>query len=159
MLKPGCDSFLKRRMHSTFSIGLAAGVTALLLSAVPAARPASAQSVKSQWDGIYTEAQAARGEKLYAANCAPCHTWNLKGNEIGPALTGPSFAGRWNGKPVGDLFEYTQAMMPQFSPGGLTRQQNADILAFMLRAGSAPAGRAEFPSRPDGLASLTFVAR
>src|SRR5688500_3856915 len=124
-------------MHSTFTLGLAAGVTALMLSAVPAVRPASAQSVKSQWDGIYTQAQAARGEKLYAANCAPCHNWDLKGNEIGPALTGPSFAGRWNGKPMGDLFEYTQAMMPQFSPGGLTRQQNADILAFMLRTGSA----------------------
>ncbi len=78
-------------MHPTFTLGLAAGAAALILSAVPAVRPASAQSVKSQWDGIYTDAQAARGERLYAANCAPCHNWDLKGNEIGPLRTSGHF--------------------------------------------------------------------
>ena len=145
-------------MHFKGAFGLFV-VTAALLFVWSAVPPAAAQGMKSQWDGIYTEAQAARGEKLYAANCAACHNWDLKGNEIGPALTGPSFAGRWNGKPMRDLFDYTQALMPQTSPGGLTRQQNADILAFMFRTGSAPAGKTEFPARADGLAPLTYVAK
>ena len=140
-------------------LALLAAPAALLLLVRLASVPASAQSTKSQWDGIYTDAQASRGEKLYAANCAACHNWNLKGNEIGPALTGPAFAGRWNGRPMSDLFDYTQALMPQNSPGGLTRQQNADILAFVFRTGAAPAGKAEFPSRADALAPLTYIAK
>jgi mono/diheme cytochrome c family protein len=148
-------------MTAKFVVAVAAGATALAIAMFPAVRPAAAQAtkVKSQWDGVYTDAQAARGEKLYAGNCAPCHNWDLKGNEIGPALTGPSFAGRWNGKPLGDLFEYTQAMMPQISPGGLTRQQNADILAFIFKTAAAPAGKTELSPRPDALAPLTFIAR
>ena len=34
---------------------------------------------KSQWDGVYTEAQAKRGEGLYAQYCASCHGPDLAG--------------------------------------------------------------------------------
>jgi quinoprotein glucose dehydrogenase len=121
--------------------------------------PIAAQSARSQWDGVYTAPQAKRGEALYATNCAPCHSWDLKGTEIAPALAGPSFAGRWNGKPIGELLDYTWALMPQFAPGGLTRQQNADILAFMFQSGGASAGKAELPTDAERLKTLTYVAR
>ena len=32
-----------------------------------------AQQAKSQWDGVYTEDQAKRGEGLYSQYCASCH--------------------------------------------------------------------------------------
>src|SRR5262249_50257110 len=44
----------------------------------------SAQQTKTQWNGIYTEAQAARGEPLYAQNCASCHGPELTGGEMAP---------------------------------------------------------------------------
>ncbi len=131
------------------SIGIAVGV--LVRS------PLRAQEVASQWDGIYTAAQAQRGEPLYAENCAPCHRWDLKGNEIGPALAGEAFSARWDGRLLAELFDYTRALMPQNSPGGLSRQQTADVLAFMLRTGGVPPGRTEFPARTEDLGQILYL--
>lgn len=136
----------------------AVAVLGLVLALASAGTPA-AQGAKSQWDGIYTAAQAKRGEALYALNCAPCHSWNLAGNEIGPALTGLAFTARWSGRSIGELFDYTRALMPANSPGGLTAQQNADILAFMFQVGRAPTGSTELPSGSEKLASVMFVAK
>ena len=47
------------------------------------------------WQGVYTEAQAARGEKAYKLACGYCHKDNLAGgffddgNGRAPALAGP----------------------------------------------------------------------
>jgi mono/diheme cytochrome c family protein len=136
----------------------AVGITALVTMA-SVAPGAWGQGLKSQWDGIYTSAQATRGASLYEANCAPCHRWDLKGTEIAPALTGPAFTGRWNGRPIGDLLDYTWALMPQFRPGGLSRQQNADLLAFIFQVGGAAAGRVELAADAESLKVLTFVAK
>jgi mono/diheme cytochrome c family protein len=32
-----------------------------------------AQGPRSVWDGVYTEAQAKRGEALFGENCVTCH--------------------------------------------------------------------------------------
>jgi quinoprotein glucose dehydrogenase len=145
-------------MNRTLSVSLVAGVL-LGAGALSSRPPVAAQGTTSQRDGVYSAAQADRGETLYASNCAPCHNWDLTGTEIAPALTGPSFGGRWTGKSLAQLFDYTQALMPQNSPGGLSRQQNADILAFMFRSGNAPPGQTELPIEPDRLSELTYVAR
>ena len=34
---------------------------------------AAGQAPRSVWDGVYTEAQAVRGEKVSAEHCARCH--------------------------------------------------------------------------------------
>jgi len=47
--------------------------------------------------------------------------------------------------------------MPLNSPDGLTRQQNADILAFILQEAKFPAGSGELPSQPDLLQQIQFV--
>jgi mono/diheme cytochrome c family protein len=145
-------------MNRTLAVSLVASV--LLGTGALSSRPrVAAQGTTSQWDGVYTAAQADRGEALYASNCAPCHNWDLTGTEIAPALAGSSFGGRWTGKSLAKLFDYTQALMPQNSPGGLTRQQNADILAFVFQSGNAPPGPTELPIDPDRLSQLTYVAR
>ena len=38
--------------------------------------------------------------------------------------------------------------MPLHSPGGLRPQQNADVLAFILRAAKFPAGQTELTAGP-----------
>ena len=146
-------------MSRTSVLGLVAWGAALGAAVVSSGPLASAQGTRSQWDAVYTVAQAKRGEALYAPNCAPCHNWNLGGNEIGPALTGPSFGARWDGRSLADLLDYTQALMPQNSPGGLSRQQNADILAFVFQTGGAPAGKTEFPVQRDVLSQITYAVK
>ncbi len=148
-----------RRTHP-LTVLLAAGVASLSVAGEVAVRsPLQAQEVTSQWAGVYTVAQADRGEPLYADNCAACHNWDLTGNEIGPALAGDAFSLRWDGRLLAELFDYTQALMPQNSPGGLSRRQTADILAFMLRTDGVPPGRTEFPARAEDLGEALYQRR
>lgn len=117
-----------------------------------------AQQVKSQWDGIYSEAQATRGQALYVENCVICHASTLAGTDAAPALTGAGFIGKWHNRPLDELFEFMQTAMPVQSPGGLSRQQNADILAYMLRSGEFPSGQTELTADRGLLRQIYFLA-
>src|SRR5215475_2503916 len=72
----------------------AAGV--VLVSLVPVAR---AQTTRTANDGVYSEAQAARGRTLYQEKCAKCHGDTLQGRTA-PPLTGESFLGVWGTQPL-----------------------------------------------------------
>lgn len=130
--------------------------------------PLNAQSGASVWDGIYTSDQAQRGQALYQQQCAACHGDNLEGdaqtdrakrlNRALPPLSGDGFKGNWNGRPLSDLFDKIRNTMPWDDPGKLSLKQNADILAYVLKANQFPAGSKELPSEPDALADITFEA-
>jgi mono/diheme cytochrome c family protein len=141
--------------------GQVASATASLVLVVVAlmcgSQRSSAQQGKTQWDGVYSEAQANRGRAIYSDVCAVCHSSNLYGTELAPALTSAALIVRWGNRPLADLFEYTQVFMPFNSPGGLTRQQNADILAFILQQARFPAGRADLPAQADDLKQIMLA--
>jgi mono/diheme cytochrome c family protein len=118
----------------------------------------SAQDNKSQWDGVYTPDQAKRGATLYAEKCASCHGADMNGGEMAPGLVGGEFSANWNDLSLGDLFERMRISMPQNDPGSLSRQQNADILAFMLERGRYPTGTSELPSQTEVLHMFKFLA-
>ena len=63
-----------------------------------------------------------------------------------PPLVGGAFTSNWNDLTVGDLFERIRTTMPLDNPGRLSRQQNADVIAFVLKANNWPAGAAELPA-------------
>src|ERR1700745_2061023 len=106
-----------------------------------AAWAGSAQAqTASVWDGVYTDAQAARGEAGFGAHCANCHGANLGGTGEAPALAGPQFLSDFDGLTLGDLFDRIRTTMPQDNPGSLMRDQYADILAFILKANALPSG-------------------
>jgi S-disulfanyl-L-cysteine oxidoreductase SoxD len=117
-----------------------------------------AQTSRSVWDGVYTSEQSSRGAGLYAAQCASCHGSELTGGESAPPLTGGQFSSNWNGLTVGDLFERIRISMPADRPGRLTREQDADILAFILRVGDFPAGKAELEHQTEVLNQIRFEA-
>lgn len=114
---------------------------------------------RSVWDGVYTEEQATRGQALYSQECASCHGGELTGGEMAPPLAGGEFMAGWDGLTVGDLFERTRISMPQNSPGSLSGQQNADILAFMFSANKFPAGTAEMPKEAGILRQIKFEVK
>jgi mono/diheme cytochrome c family protein len=94
-------------------------------------------------EGVYTDEQAARGAQLFQQSCAVCHGASLGGLGEAPALVGAQFIGDFNGLTVGDLFERIRTTMPLNNPGGLTREDYAAILAFMLKSnGFRKIGRA-----------------
>jgi len=119
---------------------------------------ADAWAEPSVWDGIYTTAQAKRGQALYAKQCASCHRENLEGHGPTPSLAGSEFLERWDGQTVDDLFEKMQESMPADHPGSLSREQNAAILAFILGVNEFPAGEAELRSESEWLAKIRFQA-
>jgi mono/diheme cytochrome c family protein len=116
----------------------------------------SAQN-RTTWDGVYTEDQAKRGEALYEEHCGRCHGAALQGNGEGALpLTGSIFMATWNGVEMGAMLERVRLSMPQDKPGKMSRQEIADLLAFVLRSNKFPAGESELPRQPDLLNSITF---
>ena len=77
---------------------------------------------------------------------------------MAPPLTGPVFAATWNGVTLGDLIERMRVTMPQNRPGSLSRQQNADLLAFILSVGRLPAGKTELARQTEILSQIRFLA-
>ena len=112
----------------------------------------------SVWDGIYTEEQAKRGETLYLQRCASCHMPDLTGGDMTPGLASAEFKSNWSGLSVDDLFERIKISMPQNDPGSLSRQQTADILAFVLSKDGFPAGETELAREAEVLKQIRFEA-
>ena|SRR5205809_6654788 len=141
-----------------FTVAVAALFGIVAFGATGTRGTVSAQQAKTQWDGVYTADQAKRGEGLYSQYCASCHGPDLAGGEMAPGLTGGEFSSNWNDLSLGDLFERMRVSMPQNSPGSLSRQQDADILAFVLSKSKFPAGTAELPTQTEQLNAIKFMA-
>ena len=92
--------------------------------------------------GVYSAAQAARGEQIYRAQCGNCHGAAMDG-AVGPPLAGQDFLANWSGRPLANLAEQIQKTMPFDQPGSLSRQQSADLVAYMLQVGKFPPGQAD----------------
>lgn len=137
-----------------FLLGLA--LIASSFWAMRAQEPAESRSV---WDGVYTEEQAKRGEAVYKKQCGACHGEMLTGGESAPPLTGGAFQANWNGLTLGDLFDRIRKTMPQSKPGSLTRQQGADVLAFMLSMNKFPAGKTELYRQSEMLKEIRFETK
>jgi S-disulfanyl-L-cysteine oxidoreductase SoxD len=100
-----------------------------------------AAASRSVWDGVYTKAQASRGQTVYAEECMRCHGENLGGGEGGPPLAGKEFLEKWNGKTAGTLFGLMRKTMPSDDPGNLSTRQYSDLVAYMLSVNGFPAGQ------------------
>jgi mono/diheme cytochrome c family protein len=112
---------------------------------------------RTVWDGVYTDEQATRGEALYGEHCVKCHGATLQGNGEGALpLTGGTFKSTWNGVSMGAMFDRVRMSMPQDKPATMTRQQVADVLAFILRANKFPAGKSELARQTDLLNAIEF---
>jgi mono/diheme cytochrome c family protein len=118
-----------------------------------------AQTRTSTRDGVYTDAQATRGQASYKTACASCHGDALEGSRpVTPALVGEDFIMNWTGQTVGDLFERIQTTMPADHPGTLSRAVTSDILSYILKVNKLPAGKTELPSDADALKQIQFEA-
>jgi S-disulfanyl-L-cysteine oxidoreductase SoxD len=156
------DKRLRNRLLGTVGAGLlAAGVLWCAGGAhAKGVLPQEAPSPESRsvWDGVFTEEQAKRGQPLYKKECATCHADTLIGGGGAAALTGGTFLSNWNGLTLGDLFDRIRKTMPQSDPGRLTRQQDADILAYILSFNKFPAGKTELPRQTEFLREIRFEA-
>lgn len=121
--------------------------------ATPAAAGAP-QAASGIWSGLYTEAQAKRGEGVSNKACVSCHGAELMGGEAGPTLVGLEFLGNWNSLSLGDLFDRIHATMPADAPGSLSLQDTSDIIAYVLKLNKYPAGQKDLPTDMSALGQV-----
>ena len=144
-------------MKASFVTTLA--LTASLLCAAAAVCAAAGPAQAAAPDaGLYTQAQAGRGSALFAKFCAACHGVDLTGTDYGPGLTDRELLSRWKNRSLGDLFVVMQSTMPVNSPGGLSMEQNVDLLAFLLQRSRIQAGATELPGKLEALTAIKVAA-
>lgn len=117
-----------------------------------------AQQPRTTWSGVYTLGQAQRGDAIFADRCASCHGPDLSGGGFAPALAGTAFTANWDNLTLDDLLDRIRTTMPQDKPGTLSRQQNTDIVAFILNKGGFPAGDTELSPQPELQKQIAFKA-
>lgn len=113
---------------------------------------------KTIWDGIYTTAQAQRGQKILLEQCSMCHGEEMRGGGGVPSAVGPEFMFNWDGKSVGELFTFLKTTMPPTAPGSLSDQKYADAMAALFSHNGFPAAdSSEIPADPAALADVTIL--
>ena len=115
--------------------------------------PGQAPQARSVTAGVYSVAQAARGQQLYKAQCAACHGNAMEGTS-GPPLAGDGFLSNWSARPLENLIDKIQKTMPFNLPATLSRSQATDLAAYVLQAGKFPAGQADLSEA--ALAQIVF---
>ena len=149
--------FWKRNIPPT--LGGVCVVAFLLVAVLHLAIPTHAQDAqRTVWDGVYNDTQARRGEAVFLEACSNCHGRSLEGADMTPALTGGAFMANWDGLTVGDLFDRIRISMPADRPGSLSRQEDADVVAYILRFNEFPSGKEELPREVQILKQILFKA-
>ncbi len=142
-------------MRFPIAVALLAGTwTAATLHVGLRAQDAAAKSSRSVMEGVFTEDQAKRGAAIYDKECASCHGQTLEGLDMAPPLSGGAFMSNWNTLSVGDLFERIRLTMPDGNPGSLSRQQDADVVAYILKSAKYPFGKTELPTQTEALKQI-----
>ena len=137
-------------------IAVVAIIALAALSASLSALRAQAGS-RTNWDGVYTEEQAKRGEALYTDSCASCHGKALEGDgESAPLAGGSKPLWTYDGKPLTALFDRINKDMPPADPGSMSAEQSADLLAYILAFNKFPAGQTELPHDAAALNQIHY---
>jgi mono/diheme cytochrome c family protein len=124
------------------TILLIISVVLFFAAIAPSEAPTTVPS-RTVWDGVYSNEQLARGEKMYMSLCARCHGDNLLGNDDAPTLVDNDFLSHWYDKPLGKLVDLTWKKMPTDGPGRLSRRQSTDITTYLLHENGFPVGNGE----------------
>lgn len=157
--RPSSDP--RRRLFAAFLIAalgpFAASYLTLETANVPALEATLAAQSTTIWDGVYSDDQAKRGQRVYEQECAQCHLDDLLGDGIAPALVGSSFFFRWSDLSVGDMYVAIRTTMPQGAPASLSPAAYADISAYLLQMNKVPSGDTELPTDTDDLGDITIT--
>ena len=109
------------------------------------------------WSGVYSEAQAYRGEKVADTTCIGCHGPKLDGGDSGPKLVGEDFLANWSSQPMGVMFDWIREAMPAEAPGTMSRDETAAVVAYILKLNKIPAGKQDLSTDPEALRRISIV--
>jgi S-disulfanyl-L-cysteine oxidoreductase SoxD len=116
-----------RSLRSVMTLGIVWLAAVVLTAGAPASR--------STRDGVYSTAQAERGDKTYKAKCGNCH--------MSDQFSGYVFMQSWTGQTIEALYNNLRTTMPKDNPGSMKPQEYADVIAYLLKINRLPSGDAD----------------
>ncbi|MGD0436526.1 MAG: PQQ-binding-like beta-propeller repeat protein, partial [Bryobacteraceae bacterium] len=134
---------MKTRHALALTMGVAFGLTMLIAQ-------------QNQTAGPFTAAQAAAGRAAYAENCSSCHLPDMAGRNEAPQLAGSNFMNTWRNRGTRDILALISGSMPPGNVGGLSPEDYADLVAFILAANGAQPG--DQPLTPSTQISIGSIA-
>ena len=145
---------------SRFSLVLAA----LAIAAVPAlaqdnaTRSYGIATTANIWDGVYTDAQAAQGQKFYDAACGDCHGEHLEGDpgQGFPGVAGPGFMVEWDGQTMADLVRHIHTR-PNDNRSDMDPITAVEMAAFILKQNGVPSGKTPLSTDTKEEAKILFT--
>jgi S-disulfanyl-L-cysteine oxidoreductase SoxD len=124
-------------MLTAAAVTLAASLAAASAQAPAKPGPAAAKPLTTS-SGVYTAAQAARGEQTYMNVCVSCHPPGT--------YKAAAFRAKWNLTLLSDLYGFVSNMMPKNEPGTLEDEEYAAVIAYILKINGAPPGKTALPA-------------
>jgi S-disulfanyl-L-cysteine oxidoreductase SoxD len=144
------DSHRPSRHAGTWRPLLAAG----LIAAAGVGIAAQGAPAKTVWDGVYSEAQAARATAVFGQSCSNCHTLSSQGNR---PLSGDKFWQSYTQKTVGDLLTFVKTNMPNGNGGSLPASTYNELVALILKSNGFPAGMTDLA--PETIAAVQIIPK
>lgn len=109
---------------------------------------------RTVWDGVYTDAQAARATATFSQSCQNCHSLASQGNR---PLVGERFWERNTQKTVGELLTFVRTNMPNGNGGSLPAATYNELVALILKSNGLPAGTTELA--PESVADVQIIPK
>ena len=107
------------------------------------------QTPETSMDGIFTAAQAERGEGLFGSLCQRCHSVQ--------EFTGRSFDTIWAGVPAAALYTQIANTMPLDQPGSLGIPQVTALMAYIFAANDMPNGNTPLAGDMEWMMGITLA--
>lgn len=89
---------------------------------------------RTVWDGVFTPAQAKRGEAIFDVRCRECHSTGFE-------RTG--FVERWREDKLSGFYNFISTRMPRNNPGGASQTEYLDLASYIMSNNDLPAGAQE----------------
>lgn len=115
----------------------------------PVGGPVAGPAPTTASQGVFTSAQAGRGQATFESNCSSCHGTTEFSNV--------SFRRFLATRSIGDLFFQISTTMPRNSPGGLAPAEYAEVLAYFLSMNGYSVGTAELSALQTVLDGIAFA--
>ena len=137
-----------------------AGALVAIAGLSPAHSGVRAQSPEPRiWQGVYSEAQAARGRDHFNNVCIRCHQADLGGSTEAPALKGDRFYSSFEQEPIDRLFLKARDTMPPNFGVNVDEQGKLDIVTFILKTNGYPSGPSELKLASEDLATALILRK
>ena len=110
-------------------------------------------------DGVFSEAQAKRGQAAYTAHCSVCHGDTLEGVSA-PELTGNHFLERWREDMLDTIYNFIRENMPLGRAADAKRIPDTDyldILTHILKTNGYRTGANDLT--PDLVGKVMLVGK